>query len=143
MQYTCTTSAVSSITWQFYCPDRMLDNRATLTASVENNVTINEMLQCISDGVTASTVTVAYRITFKSSLNKSRSNISITILETNYSISTTSLTIDCENSEAYRYLDFQGQHHGKILIPWTMNTKRDEGISLLLISLLLYNVVFF
>lgn len=109
VHYTCTTSRVSTITWQFYCPGTALDDNSRPTASIGIDTgTINETLECTSDDFDK--VTVSYRITFQSSHNESQSTISITASEANFSVSTTqSMAIDCEESQNYRFLVFEGK----------------------------------
>ena len=111
VQYSChSTKTVSSITWHFICPDQ----EHGYTESTDNN-SKEIRHDCATDEREMFSFTAL--LMFKHINSITQSNMSITVLRSNYSIVTAwSLRIDCEDSGNYRYLDMPGTFINKNIL---------------------------
>ncbi len=104
VQYSCyTSSLVRRINWNVYCQE---GNVESLPVDLALNGSEGNFECRFSNFEMVST---NYVVTIESNGDGVHSNISITVLNTNYSItSSNTLTIQCESSDQLRYLDLQG-----------------------------------
>ena len=104
VQYSChSTGTLSSITWHFICPGQ----ESGYTETIDNN---SKEIQhdCPTDEGEMFSFTAM--LTYEQINSTTQSNMSITVLRSNYFIVTAhSLRIDCEDSGNYRYLDMPGK----------------------------------
>ena len=104
VQYSChSTGTLSSMTWRFICPGQEYPGS---TETIDNNSKEIRHDCATNEGEMFSFTAL---LTFKHINTTTQSNMSITVPRSNYSIVTAStLKIDCEDSENYRYLDVPG-----------------------------------
>ncbi len=111
-QYHCYTSlGVNTINWNIYCPGQLTAGNPLSTAVGSSLNRSEDSLTCTSGS--SEMVTVHIVVTYESKEDRGESNISLSVIDANYSISgIRSLTLECnDDSENYRFLDFPGLSH--------------------------------
>lgn len=105
VKYSChSSSPVRSITWGVLCPNQ---RPPPTTFSVKNN---NNTLQHFCPAGDGDMVGLNLTFDYVPDDAETQSNISISILEANYSINSAKrLTVDCEQSTDYRYVKLTGE----------------------------------
>lgn len=106
-QFSCSSSG--SVNWNIYCPGQLLMGRPQFSRAVDISRNRSEgTLMCTSGD--SEVVIVHVALTYESYRDRGESNITVSVMDSNYSIfGIKSLTLECnDDSINRRYLDLLG-----------------------------------